>query len=258
MEPITSGCWLRKATPRACIHSTCSLIISSTVGKYISALTDGSHACASMAASAGLGSPRTHCAATTTSSGYVAAGRICASSESGYSAMGARSSSSCSSARSAGACGTIAITGGAGSGYVVYTCATESAVQPPASRAARMVAPSFAAVVIVCSLRYARFLVSSMFRTSFREARHAAALKASGEYGPPWRTRDLCAAPGSEFRATNSKFPFPGSEFQVRGSRLRAPGYRLRIPSSRFRSSPTTYDLRPTTFPCHSSLSIRH
>src|ERR1019366_10519806 len=70
-------------------------IFPRTDGNAVSALTLGSHGCWSTACPKSLpfksGCACTHLAASTTCSGNVDAARICATSESGYSAIGATS-----------------------------------------------------------------------------------------------------------------------------------------------------------------------
>src|SRR5215510_2586435 len=93
MASSTSFCCARNASPNRWVKSSFSFIISSTWGKFTSDLTLGSQVCCSRAVV--RASPfrvlfaLSHRAASTTSRGYVDAIRICDTSESGYSAMGA-------------------------------------------------------------------------------------------------------------------------------------------------------------------------
>src|SRR5262245_27688968 len=105
---ISSFCWPRNASPSFCVQSSFSLIIEMTWGKPTSALTLSSHVCCLSASSSGapvrvlLALAKR--AASTISSGYVEPIRICATSGSGYRAMGAAIWSSSSGLKGAGPC----------------------------------------------------------------------------------------------------------------------------------------------------------
>ena len=97
---MTAFCCARKASPSFCVQSSFSLIMVSTCGKLTRDLTLASHGCCSNALVSASPLRSLFCftkrSACTTSSGYVEAMRICETSESGYSAIGARSWSSSS------------------------------------------------------------------------------------------------------------------------------------------------------------------
>ena len=94
---ITSACWFADTSPSAEVHPRFCASFSSTLGNCSNAITEGSHSSSCAACCSGspvrFGLVLTKASAASTWSGYVEAPRICATSASGYKAIGATSAS---------------------------------------------------------------------------------------------------------------------------------------------------------------------